>query len=101
MLYVLIALIGLVCTFAEALEETAKSNAIHLEIGREPNAAFALFPSIPLMQVIPVGLAWGLNSIPGMAGLGAIFVIALQFLYLLKLSVGYRAAKKKCQLLGR
>jgi len=57
-----IVLSVIVSVYAFASEITA-GNIGHLQNGREPNAGAALFPTIPFLQVVAVGVAWFLEKV--------------------------------------
>jgi hypothetical protein len=52
-----IVLSVIVSVYAFASEITA-GNIGHLQNGRQPNAGAALFPTIPVFQMVAVGVSW-------------------------------------------
>ncbi len=63
MTYLLAIVLSLIVSvFAFASEITA-GNIGHLRNGRAPNAGAALFPTIPVFQVLAVGIAWLLDMV--------------------------------------
>lgn len=81
-LYWIILLQGILCAIADGANSILEGNIVHVENGRPPNASYAIFPNVPFMQLLPLGLAWGLNSLPGLSGIGSLIVIGLLVLYL-------------------
>jgi len=80
MTYAIVAAIGVVLTFMGFATEIVASNIVHVQNGREPSAGAAVFPSIPLVPLLLVGVAWGLDHIR--SGLGIWVVCGLFVLYL-------------------
>jgi len=58
MIYVIAVALGLATCMQGFLSEITAGNIGHLRQGRAPNAAAALFPSIPFMPLLFVGGAW-------------------------------------------
>lgn len=61
MIYVIAVAMGLVTSLQGFLSEITAGNIGHLKQGRRPNAGAAVFPSIPIIPFVFVGLAWFLR----------------------------------------
>jgi|SRR5271154_4253709 len=58
MIYVIAVAFGLATCVQGFFSEITAGNIGHLSQGRPPNAGAALFPSIPFIPLLFVGLAW-------------------------------------------
>lgn len=58
MIYVIAVVLGLAACVQGFLHEITAGNIGHLKNGRPPNARAALFPSIPFIPLLFVGVAW-------------------------------------------
>ena len=58
MIYWLAILFSLIASFQSFASEITASNITHLKNGRQPNAGAAIFPTIPVFQILAVGAAW-------------------------------------------
>jgi hypothetical protein len=58
MIYVIAVALGLATCVQGYLSEITAGNIGHLRNGRPPNAGAALFPSIPFIPLLFVGVAW-------------------------------------------
>jgi len=82
MIYVLAAIFGLVLSVQSFLSEITAGNISHMKNGRQPNAGAAIFPLIPFVPLIFVGIAWVLRTfIPSYASwiLLAVFLLLCLF----------------------
>jgi hypothetical protein len=70
--------------------EVVQGNIRHIENCREPNAGAAIFPTIPVILIVYLLTAWGLNNVIENMGF---YLIGLYFI----LTVIYKSvAIKKC-----
>lgn len=58
MIYIIAVALGLAACVQGFLTEITAGNIGHLRNGRPPNARAALFPSIPFIPLLFVGVAW-------------------------------------------
>jgi hypothetical protein len=58
MIYLLATLLGLIASVGTLISGITWSNIRHVENGRQPNAGAALFPAIPTIPLLFVGVAW-------------------------------------------
>jgi hypothetical protein len=63
MTYLLAVVLSLIVSFYVFASEVTAGNIRHLQNGREPNAGAAVFPTVPLLQMLAVGLAWFLERV--------------------------------------
>ena len=78
MMYALVILISIIACVLGFLSEVTVCNATHIKNGRKPEAGASIFPAIPMMQILAVLLAWGLNRLHPSLGfytVGALFII--------------------------
>ena len=59
LLAIVFRLIASVQSFAS---EITRGNIDHLKNGRKPNAGAVIFPTIPFVQIVAVGVAWLLEK---------------------------------------
>ncbi len=81
----MIYLVAIVVSFALCLmmyaSEITQGNITHIENGREPVAGASVFPTFPVVQVLCLGAAYGLNLwSPDRAILIGMIVFAVLFL---------------------
>jgi len=91
----MIFLIALVLSLAVCAQTLViagiEGNIVHVRNGREPKAGVALFPMVPVYQLIALGLAWGLQRlVPNMATVLLLAIFAVLFAIW---AVSYRRAK--------
>ncbi len=79
MTYLLLAALWTVATFLGFAIEVTSGNIRHVENGREPNAGAALFPNIPCVPLLFVGLAWLLDQVYPMLGFWTCVVLFCLF----------------------
>ena len=98
-MYLVIFAVSIVsCVVGFALE-IAHGNISHVENGREPNTGVALFPTIPVIPLVYLGAAWGINQLRADAGFVAVGVYAC--ISIVARTIGYvRATAKLKRLLG-
>src|SRR4051812_49091373 len=77
MIYLLTILLSLVVSAQCFASEVTAGNITHLKNGRQPNAAAAIFPAIPVCQLLAIGLAW---LIQALVPRYAVWIIASLFL---------------------
>jgi hypothetical protein len=63
MVYFIAVFLGFVACVQGFLSEITSGNITHLKNGRPPNARAALFPSIPFVPLVFVGVAWILRMV--------------------------------------
>lgn len=87
-LYIVIVVLSIAGSFIGFYLSAITNNIIHIENGRKPNAGVSIFPTIPVLQILYVLIAWGLNRLhPGMGYLiviGFIFTTSVYCLYQIK-----------------
>ena len=65
MIYILAIILSLIFSAQSFALEITAGNITHLKNGRQPNAGAAMFPVIPIYQLLAIGAAWLLQiSIP-------------------------------------
>jgi energy-converting hydrogenase Eha subunit A len=62
MIYLLAIVFSLIASVQSFALEITRCNIIHLKNERQPNAGAAIFPTIPLFQIIAAGIAWLLEK---------------------------------------
>ena len=62
MLYLLAIIFSLIVSLQGFASEITAGNISHLKNGRQPNAGAAIFPVIPVLQLLAVGVAWLLQT---------------------------------------
>ena len=68
MIYLLAIFLSVVVSVQGFASEITAGNITHLKHGRLPNAGAAIFPVIPVLQLLATGVAWLLQAfIPGYA----------------------------------
>lgn len=58
MIYLLAIFLSLFVSAQCFAAEITASNITHLKNGRQPNAGAAIFPTIPVFQLLAAGIAW-------------------------------------------
>ena len=89
--------LSLVSCFVGFADEVATSNIRHVENGRPPNAGAAIFPSIPLMQIVYLAAARGIDQLR--SGLGLPIVVALGCVLIVWQFLSYRRASVRLKAL--
>ncbi len=82
MMYALVILVSLIACVMGFVSEITVCNATHIKNGRKPEAGASIFPVIPIMQILLVLLAWGLNRLHpslGFYAVGVLFIIFCLF----------------------
>ena len=72
-LYAIVLVLSLLSSAMSLALETVRSNIVHVQNGRIPNASAAVFPIIPVVQGLFLGGAWLLNLISPNLGFYAVF----------------------------
>ena len=58
MIYLLAIIFSLIVSVQCFASEVIAGNISHLKNGRQPNAGAAIFPIIPILQLLAVGVTW-------------------------------------------
>ncbi|WP_457445900.1 hypothetical protein [Roseateles sp. P5_E4] len=95
MIFLVALVLSVVLCVQTVAIEIVEGNTVHVRHGREPKAGVALFPMVPLYQLIALGLAWGLQRLmPDVAM--AVLLAIFSGLFALWV-VSYRRAKAEYQ----
>ncbi|MCX7006959.1 MAG: hypothetical protein NTY53_06875 [Kiritimatiellaeota bacterium] len=79
MMYGIVIVLSLVSSFMGFASEVTTGNIVHIKNGRKPNAGAAIFPVIPIAQILALLVAWGLNRIHPSLGFYTVSVLFVVF----------------------
>lgn len=98
-MYALIIFISLVACVMGLISEITACNITHIKNGRKPEAGASIFPTVPIIPILTLLLAWGLNR--GRPSLGFHAVLILFAVFCVFWTISYRKARRELDRLGQ
>jgi hypothetical protein len=77
--YGIVVVLSIVVAFLGFATEITESNILHVKNGREPNAGAAIFPGIPFIPLVTIGLVWAIDWIYPHLGFGLFMTLFCLF----------------------